>query len=70
MAWLKDFYGVSADDQLRRSAYDDWRVCLPVTIALEDDTVPGTPRVLMVNDPNWFGLDNLAVNLRTLINGG
>ncbi len=70
IAWLKDFYGVSADDQLRRSTYDDWRICLPVTIAREDGTMPRTPRVLMENDPNWFGLNKLAVNLRTLINGG
>lgn len=70
LTWLKNFYEVSADDQLRRSAYDDWRVCLPKTIALEDGTIPRTPRVLMVDDPNWFGLDKLAVNLRTLINGG
>ena len=67
--WLKRFYGVTTDDELRRCTYDDWRVCLPVTIALEDQTMPRTPRVLMEGDPNWFGLDELAPNLRRLING-
>ena len=54
---------------MKRRAYDDWRICLPVTIALKDATLPRTPVVLMENDPNWFGLDRLAANLRTLING-
>ncbi len=67
--WLKDYYDAETDDALRRSAYDDWRVCLPVTIALEDGTIPRTPRILMKNDPNWFGLDQLAPNLRSLITG-
>ncbi len=69
ITWLKKFYGVSTDDELRRKAYDDWRVCLPVTIALGDGTLPRTPKVLMQDDPNWFGLDRLASHLRTLING-
>ena len=67
IAWLKEFYNVSTDDELRRKTYEDWRVCLPVTIAEPDGTLPRTPRVLMTNDPNWFGLDQLAVKLRTLI---
>lgn len=70
IGWLKEFYGVSTDDDLRRHTYDDWRVCLPVTIAQGDGTIPRTPTVFMENDPNWFGLDQLAANLRTLINGG
>ena len=65
--WLKQYYNVETDADLRRCSYDDWRVCLPVTIALEDGTIPRTPRVLMENDPNWFGLDQLAANLRSLI---
>lgn len=68
--WLKKHYGVATDDELRRCSYDDWRVCLPVTIADVDGVVPRTPRVLITDDPNWFGLDQLAANLRTLINGG
>ncbi|MCY3867527.1 MAG: hypothetical protein OXG68_18995 [Chloroflexi bacterium] len=67
--WLKLYYGADTDNALRRSAYDDWRVCLPVTIALEDGTIPRTPRILMENDPNWFGLKQLAANLRSLITG-
>lgn len=67
--WLKQYYDAETDDSLRRCAYDDWRVCLPVTIALEDGTIPRNPRILMENDPNWFGLDQLAANLRSLITG-
>ncbi len=68
--WLKSVYGVSTDDELIRCTYDDWRICLPVTIALDDGTIPRTPAVLIEDDPNWFSLDDLAPNLRTLINGG
>lgn len=68
VTWLKDFYSVSTDDDLRRKTYDDWRICLPRTIAQDDGTLPRTPTVLMKDDPNWFGLDQLAVNLRKLIN--
>lgn len=67
--WLKGFYGVTTDDELKRKAYDDWRVCLPVDIALSDSTIPRTPRVLMENDPHWFKLSDIATRLRTLING-
>ncbi|MCY3859274.1 MAG: hypothetical protein OXG25_10265 [Gammaproteobacteria bacterium] len=67
--WLRNHYGVQDDDALRRATYDDWRVCLPVTIALDDGTLPRSPTVLMEDDPNWFGLDLLAANLRTLIIG-
>ena len=67
--WIKDFYGVDTDDDLRRHAYDDWCVCLPRDIVLEDGTLPRTPKVLMEGDPHWFGLDMLATNLRRLING-
>lgn len=67
--WLKMFYGVEADHELVRAAYDDWRLCLPVTIADESGVIPRQPVVLMEGDPNWFGPDELAANLRTLING-
>lgn len=70
IAWLQAFYKVRSEDELRQASYNDWRVCLPVTIAQEDDTIPRTPTVYMENDPNWFGLDQLAAKLRTLINGG
>ena len=68
--WLKKFYGVNTDKELVRAAYDDWRFCLPFSIADEEtNTIPRTPHVLMENDPNWFGIDSLPINLRTLING-
>lgn len=67
ISWLKNFYNISTDDELRRKCYDDWRVCLPITIAQQDGTLPRNPRVLMQDDPHWFKLDQLPMNLRTLI---
>ena len=67
--WLKDFYGVQTDQELRRAAYNDWRACLPMSIADENGVIPRTPRIQMADDPNWFRLDEVAVNLRTLVNG-
>ncbi len=67
--WLKDFYKAEGNDMLVRRTYDDWRICLPVTIADENGVIPRTPHVLMKDDPNWFDLDRLALNLKTLING-
>ena len=69
LQWLMNFYQVTTEDELVRQAYDDWRLCLPVTIADENGVIPRTPKVLMQDDPNWFGADRLAANLRTLING-
>ena len=70
VAWLKAHYGVDTDAELRRRTYDDWRVCLPADIADDEGVIPRTPRVLMIDDPNWFGLDQLGPKLRSLINGG
>lgn len=67
IAWLKMYYNISTDDELRRKTYDDWRVCLPITIAQKDGTLPRNPRVLMQDDPHWFKLDELPMKLRTLI---
>ena len=69
LAWLKTFYQVDTDAELVRAAYDDWRICLPVTIADENGVIPRQPVVFMSNDPNWFDADQVAANLRTLING-
>lgn len=69
LAWLADFYNTDSDDDLRNATYDDWRACLPVTIAQADHTLPRTPKVRMIDDPHWFTPDRLAANLRTLING-
>ncbi|MBC6442945.1 MAG: hypothetical protein GDA53_07455 [Rhodobacteraceae bacterium] len=68
--WIMQHYGANSDAELRRCCYDDWRVCLPAAIADENGTLPRTPKVLMTGDPDWFGLDQLAPNLRGLINGG
>ena len=65
--WLKAFYKTGDKDELIRSAYDDWRLCLPPTIADENGVIPRTPAILMKNDPNWFSVDKLATNLRSLI---
>lgn len=67
--WLKTFYQVETAGELSRMAYDDWRLCLPFTIAKEEGVIPRTPAILMDNDPNWFAHDSLAPNLRTLMNG-
>jgi hypothetical protein len=69
MEWLMRFYGVDTNEEVARQAYDDWRLCLPVTIADANGVIPRTPTVLMQDDPNWFDADQLAANLRTLING-
>ena len=65
--WLKGFYDVGSEEELVRSAYDDWRMCLPLSIADEHGVIPRTPSVMMENDPNWFSPDELVSNLRTLI---
>ena len=67
VAWLRKHYNVSTDEELRRKTYDDWRICLPRDIALDDATIPRTPTVLMEGDSDWFGLDRLSENLRKLI---
>ena len=67
--WLQAFYRVDTNEALIRKAYDDWRFCLPFAIADADGVIPRTPVVLMEDDPNWFGVDKLAPNLRSLING-
>ena len=69
IAWLKEHYGAADDKALVRSAYDDWRICLPSVIAQPDGTIPRTPVVRLANDPHWFPPDQLAPHLRTLING-
>ena len=69
IAWLKQFYDVETDAELARSAYDDWRLCLPVSIADNQGVIPRTPVVLMELDSDWFNADSLATNLRSLING-
>ena len=65
--WLKDFYSVDSHDELRRASYEDWRACLPVSIADNEGVIPRNPRISMEDDPNWFPLDRLSTNLRTLI---
>ena len=67
--WLMAFYEAGNADELIRKAYDDWRLCLPLTIADENAVIPRTPVVLMQDDPNWFGPDRLATNLRSLMTG-
>ena len=67
LKWLKEFYKVESDDELRRESYEDWRACLPSSIAQEDGSIPRNPRVSMEDDPNWFPLEQLHTNLRTLV---
>ncbi|MBC6407700.1 MAG: hypothetical protein GDA40_06015 [Rhodobacteraceae bacterium] len=65
--WLQSHYGVKTHGELRRCSYDDWRFCLPTTIADTEGTLPRTPTVCMSEDANWFRLDRLAETLRTRI---
>ena len=67
--WLKDFYGVKTDDELRRACYEDWRICLPFDIADENGYLPRMPVVQLADDSKWFSLDNLAHNLKSLLDG-
>jgi len=69
LEWLRDFYNVRTDQELRRATYEDWRACLPWSIADDNGVIPRTPRIQMDNDPNWFRLDELPSNLRMLVNG-
>ena len=59
--WLMDFYQVETAGELIRKAYDDWRLCLPVTIADTDGVIPRTPVVLMEKDLNWFDADAFGI---------
>ena len=68
IGWLKEFYRVGDKDELMRCAYDDWRFCLPASIADDAGVLPRTPVVFMQDDPNWFGVDDLERHLRSLIN--
>ena len=65
--WLMEFYGVTTEEELVRSSYDDWRMCFPISIADPDDTIPRTPTVLMENDPSWFKADELPDRLRAFV---
>ncbi len=69
LEWLKEFYGVKTDAELARSTYDDWRLCLPLSIADGEGVIPRNPVVRMIDDSDWFKDDSLAHNLRSLING-
>lgn len=67
IAWLMEYYGVSSEDELVRSAYDDWRLCFPKSIADPDETIPRTPSVRMDGDPSWFKPDELPAKLREFV---
>ena len=67
--WLMDFYGANDEITLFRKAYDDWRLCLPFSIANTDGVIPRNPLIKMEDGTNWFDAESLAINLRSLING-
>ena len=60
---LKKHYNVTTKKELIRHSYDDWRGCFPRTIAQDDDSIPRTPSVKMVDDENWFPLGDLEPRL-------
>ncbi|MCY4018902.1 MAG: hypothetical protein OXG39_05805 [Chloroflexi bacterium] len=65
--WLMEFYGVSSEEELVRSAYDDWRLCFPKSITDADGTIPRTPTVLMEGDSSWFKPDELPARLKEFV---
>jgi DNA adenine methylase len=70
--WLEAFYGVKGGDALFRAAYEDWRFCLPDSIAEQKNgyrVLPRSPAVQMENDPHWFTATELPTKLRGLIGG-
>ena len=70
--WLGIYYDTENGMDLFKCAYEDWRFCLPHSIAIDQDGIavlPRTPTVLMEKDPNWFTAEVLHQKLRTLING-
>lgn len=68
--WLKNFYNVADENDLIKSAYNDWRICVPSSIAETvngEEVIPRTPYVQMENDPNWFAPDDLESHLQSLV---
>ena len=59
IAWLKEFFGATTDEELVQASYDKWYCCFPYKIALDDNSIPRTPTVLLENDPNWFEISEL-----------
>ena len=68
--WLREHYSVKTDEELRRKAYCDWRICIPASISQPDGTIPRTPTIQFTDDPNWFGTEDLMSKLRPLIGTG
>ena len=61
--YLKKYYGVSTEREIIRCSYDDWRCCFPRAIAQDDNSIPRTPFVKLVNDDNWFSFKELEPKL-------
>lgn len=69
--WLKEYYQVEKE-YLFDKAYEDWRFCIPASIAEEKNDewiLPRCPVVRMADDPHWFRPGDLHSKLRSLING-
>ena len=67
LEWLKEFYKVNTDEELRAKAYGDWRICFPGDIALDNGLLPKAPIVQIENDPYWFGIEQLKNQLLSKI---
>jgi len=63
---LKKYYGVDNDEELVKSAHEDWRFAFPRDIA-EQGFIPRTPYVKLENDPNWHPLKLLEEKLVILV---
>lgn len=65
---LQEHYRVSDAESLVRASYEDWRVCFPADISEDGKTVPRTPKVHLMNDPNWFSLNELERRITEYFN--
>lgn len=56
-------YGIKNSSDALAKLADDLRLVVTKDIALEDDTLPRTPVVLLDNDPNWKSAKDEVINL-------
>lgn len=65
--YLKDYYHTTSDKGLVEACFNDWRFAVPNTISADGISVPRTPKVMLENDVNWFGIDQLSDKMQEMI---
>jgi len=63
---LLSHYNASDEDELLAAIKNDWRFVLPERIAI-GGFIPRTPYVLLSNDPNWLGIQEIEATLKDLV---